>query len=165
MPFINVLADALKMAIGYVFSCPEQDLLFEMFLVQSANLIKEILKTTAYKPPKNAEIGGNASTDVTRAHQVKQDVLTESVIAQMCEQLVVNYFTLKPEELNQWENDPETYLSEETKDSSQVLIRQLTIQMSLNLYCFAKQFTLLLVMLHTDYLQISTLIGTSKKAC
>ena len=34
-------------------------MLFEMFLVQSANLIKEILKTAAYKPPKNAEIGKN----------------------------------------------------------------------------------------------------------
>ena len=39
--------------------CFYLDLLFEMFLIQSANLIKEILKTTAYKPPKNAEIGKN----------------------------------------------------------------------------------------------------------
>ncbi|KAI5086266.1 importin-11 isoform 2 [Silurus meridionalis] len=52
------------------------------------------------------------------AHRIKSDFFTHSTLSEMCKRLVCKYLLLTQEELNMWEEDPESFAVEETGGDS-----------------------------------------------
>eukprot|EP00795_Rhopilema_esculentum_P005936 gene5936-11283_t len=67
-------------------------------------------------------------------HQIKQNIFTKDLLVELCHQLVFKYFPLTSQEVNEWQNDPESYLTDEAGDSAEYLIRPCTENLFLCLY-------------------------------
>uniref|UniRef100_A0A8C2C429 Importin-11 n=1 Tax=Cyprinus carpio TaxID=7962 RepID=A0A8C2C429_CYPCA len=114
-PFIPLIQRSLEFAVSYVFTEVGEGVVFERFIVQCMNLIKMIVKNEAYKPAKNIE---DSKPENLEAHKIKTAFFTHQTLTEIGRRLVSKYFLLTEEELNMWEEDPESFAVEETGGDS-----------------------------------------------
>uniref|UniRef100_A0A8C2C3X4 Importin-11 n=1 Tax=Cyprinus carpio TaxID=7962 RepID=A0A8C2C3X4_CYPCA len=105
-PFIPLIQRSLEFAVSYVFTEVGEGVVFERFIVQCMNLIKMIVKNEAYKPAKNIE---DSKPENLEAHKIKTAFFTHQTLTEIGRRLVSKYFLLTEEELNMWEEDPESF--------------------------------------------------------
>ncbi|XP_065059985.1 importin-11-like [Rhopilema esculentum] len=134
LPFVDVLEGSLNMAIKFSFVCTEKDILFEMFIVHCINLIRKAIKCKDYKLQKDSHSAECTNVKIQKAQEIKQNIFTKDLLVELCHQLVFKYFPLTSQEVNEWQNDPESYLTDEAGDSAEYLIRPCTENLFLCLY-------------------------------
>ncbi|XP_046727082.1 importin-11 isoform X1 [Silurus meridionalis] len=147
--FIPLIQHSLEFSVSFIFTEQGDGLVFERFIVQCMNLIKMIIKNAAYKPAKNIE---DSKAENLEAHRIKSDFFTHSTLSEMCKRLVCKYLLLTQEELNMWEEDPESFAVEETGgDSWKYSLRPCTEVLFLDLFHNYSQILtpVLLDMVHT----------------
>lgn len=93
--------------------------------------MKVIVKCEMYKPPR--EIKDTTPQQLLNAHQVKMAFFTPSVLSEVIQQLVLNYFPLTSEDLETWESDPENFVNEEAGESWRYNLRACTEVLYLSL--------------------------------
>ncbi|XP_043919759.1 importin-11 [Protopterus annectens] len=113
--FIPLIQRSLEFAVSYVFTEVGEGVVFERFVVQCMNLIKMIVKNSAYKPAKNVE---DSKVETLEAHKIKMEFFTYQTLTEICRRLVSKYLLLTEEELTMWEEDPEGFAVEETGGDS-----------------------------------------------
>lgn len=113
--FIPLIQRSLEFAVSYVFTEVGEGVAFERFIVQCMNLIKMIVRNSAYKPAKNAE---DSKAETLEAHKIKMEFFSYTTLTEMCRRLVCKYLLLTEEELTMWEEDPEGFAVEETGGDS-----------------------------------------------
>ncbi|XP_051924446.1 importin-11 [Hippocampus zosterae] len=113
--FIPLIQCSLEFAVGYVFTPVGEGVTFERFIVQCMNLIKMIVTNDAYKPANNIE---ESKPESLEAHKIKTAFFTQPTLREIGCRLVSHYFLLTKEELDMWEEDPESFAVEETGGDS-----------------------------------------------
>ncbi|XP_034026426.1 importin-11 [Thalassophryne amazonica] len=113
--FIPLIQRSLEFAVSYVFTPVGEGVTFERFIVQCMNLIKMIVKNDAYKPAKNID---DSKPESLEAHKIKTAFFSHPTLTEIGRRLVSHYFLLTDEELEMWEEDPESFAVEETGGDS-----------------------------------------------
>ncbi|KAK3740103.1 hypothetical protein QZH41_012340 [Actinostola sp. cb2023] len=132
LSFIPLVQQSLQFCATYLFSVETAGLGFESFLVQCCNIMKAILRCDCYRPPK--EIKESTSQETLAVHQIKMSFFTPSVLSEIIHRLVMHFFLLKEEELDNWESDPEDYVNEEVGESWRYQLRPSTEVLYLTLF-------------------------------
>ncbi|KAG8294332.1 Importin-11, partial [Homalodisca vitripennis] len=107
LSFVDSLPETLTFTVHYAFTPEGEPLLFERFLIQCLNLLKGILLCPEYKPAKIIE--ETKEPDTLRAHQIKITFFETTILNAMCRKLITQYFLLTPQDLQQWDTDPEGF--------------------------------------------------------
>jgi hypothetical protein len=72
----------------------------------------------------NLELIAHAHPDIDKAKEIiKTQLLTHDFIPSCCEVLVSKYLTLTKEDINKWEDEPETFVAEEEADQWEFNLR------------------------------------------
>lgn len=107
--FIEYLPMSLEFAFNYVFYTGTQlifdannQINFPNFAIQCINLMKHIAMKTSTE--EEAPIKSDA----------KNDFFTVERLSYISEKIITYYFLLTPKDLEQWDDDPEQYASDET---------------------------------------------------
>lgn len=119
--FIDLIQPTLEFCVYYLFTDEGLIFLFERFVIQCFNLIKNILLCAEYRAAKNPELTRNPET--LRAHKIKQGFFTPAVVSDIGRKLVGHYFILTQDELNEWDADPEAFSNDECGDSWKYSLR------------------------------------------
>lgn len=119
--FVTLIRPTLELTFYYLFTDEGVTFLFERFIIQCFNLIKNIFLCTEYKPAKVLEMTKHEET--LQAYQTKQDFFRPETVSDMCRKLVGHYFILTKDELETWDDDPEGFCNDETGDSWKYSLR------------------------------------------
>lgn len=119
--FINLIRPSLEFTFYYLFTDEGINFLFERFIIQCFNLMKNIFLCVEYKPPKVLETTKHEET--LQAYNIKQDFFTPDAVSDMCRKLIGHYFILTKDELETWDVDPETFCNDESGDSWKYSLR------------------------------------------
>lgn len=119
--FINFIQPSLEFTVYYLFTDEGINFLFERFIIQCFNLIKNILLCVEYRAAKIPEM--TKHPDTLKAYQIKQTFFQPQTVSDMCRKLVVHYFILTQDELDTWDSDPEAFSNDECGDSWKYSLR------------------------------------------
>ncbi|KAJ8915196.1 hypothetical protein NQ315_015419 [Exocentrus adspersus] len=121
LSFIDFIQPSLEFTVYFLFTDEGINFLFERFIIQCFNLIKNILLCVEYRAAKIPEMTKHPET--LRAHQIKQTFFQPQTVSDMCRKLVVHYFILTQDELDMWDTDPEAFSNDECGDSWKYSLR------------------------------------------
>lgn len=121
LSFINLIRPTLEFTFHYLFTDDGINFLFERFVIQCLNLIKNILLCGEFKASKIPEMTKHPET--LRAHEIKQDFFKPEIVSDICRKLVGHYFILTKDELEMWDADPEAFSNDESGDSWKYSLR------------------------------------------
>ncbi|XP_071964409.1 importin-11-like isoform X2 [Antedon mediterranea] len=143
--FIRFIQRALTFTSTYVFTQAAENLNFERFIIECMNIMKAIVTCDEYKVVKLIE----AKTEPSRiqASKIKEEFFTESVLTEIGTRLLTSYFLLTPEDLYNWENDPEDFTADEVGESWKYGLRPCTEKLFLALFHAYESMTPLLLKL------------------
>ncbi|KAG5887314.1 hypothetical protein JTB14_006458 [Gonioctena quinquepunctata] len=119
--FIDFIQPSLELTFYYLFTDDGISLIFERFVIQCLNIIKNILLCVEYKAAKILE--RTKHPDTIRAHQIKEMFFQAETVSDMCRKLVGHYFILTQDELDLWDADPEEFSNDESGDSWKYSLR------------------------------------------
>ncbi|KAK3911749.1 Importin-11 [Frankliniella fusca] len=119
--FIDFIQRTLEFTVFYTFMSGNQEWLFERFKIQCLNLIKLIMLCVEYKPGVRVK-----DPQTLRAHQIKTSFFTPEVLTAICQGLVGHYFLLTQEDLQMWDEDPETFATDESGECWKYSLRPCT---------------------------------------
>ncbi|XP_046677970.1 importin-11-like [Homalodisca vitripennis] len=149
LSFVDSLPETLTFTVHYAFTPEGEPLLFERFLIQCLNLLKGILLCPEYKPAKIIE--ETKEPDTLRAHQIKITFFETTILNAMCRKLITQYFLLTPQDLQQWDTDPEGFVTDEGGECWKYSLRPCTETLFLALFHeFRETLTPLLLQLITQ---------------
>lgn len=118
--FIDFIQPSLEFTTYFLFTAEGCSFLFERFIIQCFNLIKNILLCVEYKPPKVAMC---KHPETLRANEIKIGFFQTNILTDICRKLVSHYFILTQEELEMWNADPETFAIDESGDTWKYSLR------------------------------------------
>lgn len=128
--YVHFIKTTLTFVVQYNFTT--KGLLFERFVVNSFNLMKQILFSDVYKPRKNTD---EDTCPVTlEANKIISEFFTMDTLAEICRRLVCQYFLLTIDDLSTWDADPEEFCQEEGGDSYKYSLRPCTETLFLTLF-------------------------------
>ncbi|KAJ2613433.1 hypothetical protein H4S08_002205 [Coemansia sp. RSA 1365] len=85
----------------------------EPLLIQGLILYKNVVKNFFYQ----TDDGEDVDAETVRCRRlIDSEILTQNLIAQMAELLMLHYIPLKPKDLEQWQDDPEGWIADEDSD-------------------------------------------------
>uniref|UniRef100_A0A1B6L138 Importin-11 n=1 Tax=Graphocephala atropunctata TaxID=36148 RepID=A0A1B6L138_9HEMI len=149
LSFVDSLPATLTFTVHYAFTPEGEPQLFERFLIQCLNLLKGILLCPEYKPAKIIE--ETKELDTLKAHQIKVTFFETTILNAMCRKLVTQYFLLTPQDLRQWDSDPEGFVTDEGGECWKYSLRPCTETLFLALFHeFRATLTPLLLQLITQ---------------
>lgn len=122
--FINFILPSLEFTFYYLFTDEGINFVFERFLIQCFNLIKNILLCVEYKTSKYSD--SKYYSDTLRANKIKQDFFQPDRVSDICRKLIGHYFILTQDELDTWDSDPEDFSNDESGDSWKYSLRPST---------------------------------------
>ncbi|XP_033099251.1 importin-11-like [Anneissia japonica] len=143
--FIQFIQRALEFTSTYLFTQAADNLHFERFIIECMNIMKAIVTCDEYKVVKL--IAEKAEPSRIQAAKIKEDFFTESVLTEMGKRLLTSYFLLTPEDLHNWENDPEDFTADEVGESWKYGLRPCTEKLFLALFHAYESMTPLLLQL------------------
>lgn len=127
LAFIEFAQEVLEMSFNYVFFEGSQfifddnKLTMPFFVIHCLNLIKGYLLNstgnTYNNQPTDSEI---------KLSEVLKEFFTSERLGYIMEKLLMHYFLLTPSDIEQWEEDPETYVTDEGGDSWKYSLRSCT---------------------------------------
>ena len=123
--FIDFIQPTLSFTVFYVFTVEGSGYLFERFVIQCFNLIKGILLCNEYKPAKIIELTKDQAT--INAHRIKTDFFQLETLTEICRKLVSHYFVLTQDDLDNWNDDPENFATDEGGESWKYSLRVIMI--------------------------------------
>ncbi|XP_054286364.1 importin-11-like [Macrosteles quadrilineatus] len=132
LSFVDCLPATLNFTVHYAFTPEGAPLLFERFLIQCLNLLKGILLCPEYKPAKIIE--ETKEPDTLRAHQIKMSFFETPILNIMCRKLITHYFLLAPQDLQQWDADPEGFVTDEGGECWKYSLRPCTETLFVGLF-------------------------------
>ena len=121
LSYIPFIERSLQMTVRYTFTEEGNDLLYERFTVNALNLMRGVLRCEYYRPSK--KFYDDPDPRAAQAHKLKMDFFTAATLTEICKRLILNYFPFKAEDLEQWDSDPEAFVSEEGGDSWKFTLR------------------------------------------
>ncbi|XP_072393190.1 importin-11-like [Diabrotica undecimpunctata] len=121
--FIDFIQLSLEFTFFYLFTDEGINFVFERFVIQCFNLIKNILLCVEYKSVKSDL---NKYPDTVKATKIKQEFFQPDRVADMCRKLIGHYFILTQDELDTWDSDPEDFSNDESGDSWKYSLRPST---------------------------------------
>lgn len=131
MSFVDFVQPTLEFTFFFLFTDDGLPYTFERFVIQCFNLIKSILLTAEYRQsdPK--------LTTSLHAYEVKVNFFQPQITGDMCRKLIGHYFLLTQDELEMWDNDPESFLIDQSGDRWKYSLRVnlVTILMLNILFC------------------------------
>nr|XP_023029960.1 importin-11 [Leptinotarsa decemlineata] len=119
--FIDFIQPSLEFTFYYLFTDEGISLIFERFVIQCLNIIKNILLCVEFKAAKMIEKTKHPET--LRAHQMKLMFFQPETVSDMCRKLVGHYFILTQDELDLWDAEPEEFSNDESGDSWKYSLR------------------------------------------
>ncbi|GFN82406.1 importin-11 [Plakobranchus ocellatus] len=128
--YVHFIKITLTFVVQYNFTT--KGLLFERFIVNSFNLMKQILFSDVYKPRKNTDEDTYPVT--LEANKIISEFFTFDTLAEICRRLVSQYFLLTIDDLSTWDADPEEFCQEEGGDSFKYSLRPCTETLFLTLF-------------------------------
>ncbi|CAH1155509.1 unnamed protein product [Phaedon cochleariae] len=129
--FIDFIQPTLELTFYYLFTDEGIGLIFERFVIQCFNLIKNILLCVEYKPARKLQKQRNPETinpdvmnpETLRSYEIKKMFFQPHTVSDMCRKLVGHYFILTQDELDSWDADPEEFSNDESGDSWKYSLR------------------------------------------
>uniref|UniRef100_A0AAR5PV48 Importin N-terminal domain-containing protein n=2 Tax=Dendroctonus ponderosae TaxID=77166 RepID=A0AAR5PV48_DENPD len=121
LSFIDLIQPTLELCVFYLFTDGGIVFLFQRFVIQCFNLIKDILLCSEYRAAKPQKIV--VTTEGSRGYANIQSFFTPDAIADICRKLVGHYFVLTQDELDAWDADPEAFSNDECGDSWKYSLR------------------------------------------
>lgn len=127
LSFIDFIPTALEFSFNYVFNegtnmiFENNEISFANFAIHCINLMKGILGSTSYHSfvpdllPKES--------DAVVAVDAKRDFFTPVRLNYICEKVIMHYFLLTQQDLEQWDDDPEAFASDEGGESWKYALR------------------------------------------
>ncbi|XP_066152603.1 importin-11 [Euwallacea fornicatus] len=119
--FVDLIQPTLELCFYYLFTDEGIVFLFERFVIQCFNLIKNILLCAEFRAAKVPETTRNQET--LRAYRIKQRFFTPEIVSDIFRKLVGHYFILTQEELDEWDSDPEAFSNDDCGDSWKYRLR------------------------------------------
>ncbi|GAB0099223.1 importin-11 [Sergentomyia squamirostris] len=117
---IDFIPTILEFSFNYVFD-EGTSMIFEgnvvqftNFAIHCINLMKRVL--SCYPLTMTGKIS-SATIDFSQATKAKEDFFTPQRLSYICERIIMHYFILTQSELDAWDEDPESYASDEGGDS------------------------------------------------
>ncbi|XP_055679188.1 importin-11 [Lutzomyia longipalpis] len=133
---IDFIQTILEFSFNYVFN-EGTNMIFEgntvqftNFAIHCINLMKRILSNNTYS--MSGKISG--SVDFSQATKAKMEFFTPERINYICEKIIMHYFILTQSELDAWDEDPESYASDEGGDSWKYELKPCTESFFLTLF-------------------------------
>jgi hypothetical protein len=132
--FTEFAPEVLDMAFNYAFFEGSQflfdgnELTMPNFVIHCLNLIKGYLLNNSgnvYSSPVEAD---------ANLTEVLKNFFTNERLSYIIDKLLMHYFLLTPNDIEQWENDPETYVADEGGDSWKYDLRACTEAFYLSLF-------------------------------
>ena len=127
LAFIDFAPEVLETSFNYVFFEGSQfifdgnQLTMPNFVIHCLNLIKGFLLNST------GNTYNNQPTEVeTNLAAVLKDFFTSERLGFISEKLLMHYFLLTPADIEQWEDDPENYVTDEGGDSWKYSLRSCT---------------------------------------
>lgn len=127
LAFIEFAPQVLEMSFNYVFFEGSQfifdnsQLTMPNFVIHCLNLIKGYLLNST------GNTYNNQPTDVENSlAEVLKEFFTSERLGFIMDKLLMHYFLLTPSDIEQWEDDPENYVTEEGGDSWKYSLRSCT---------------------------------------
>lgn len=132
LSFVEYLPTTLTFTVHYAFAVEGEQLLFERFLIQCLNLLKGILLCPEYKPAKI--IHETKEMETLRAHEIKTTFFNAETLNAMCRKLITHYFLLTQQDLQLWDSDPESFVTDEGGECWKYNLRPCTESLFLALF-------------------------------
>lgn len=132
---------------------------FENFAIHCINLTKGILSSNVFG---NIEKGSTVnSEEISRAIKCKDEFFTRERISYICEKMIMHYFLLTQQELELWDENPESYASDEGGDSWKYSLKACTETFFLTLFNKFRQEIIPEVVKYTQKAQMTELTENS----
>ncbi|XP_041464920.1 importin-11-like [Lytechinus variegatus] len=132
LAYIDFISSSLELCTSCVFSDENRHLLFERFQVQCMNLIKAIVRCEKYKERTGPDEEPDPVT--VKAEGAMKGFFTESIVTEICQRLIMQYFPLGQEDLELWESDPEGFVADESGESWKFSLRPCTETLFITLF-------------------------------
>lgn len=127
LAFIEFAPLVLEMSFNYVFFEGSQfifdgnQLTMPNFVIHCLNLIKGYLLNSTGNTYNN-----QPTDDENKLSEVLREFFTSERLGFIMDKLLMHYFLLTPSDIEQWEDDPENYVTEEGGDSWKYSLRSCT---------------------------------------
>lgn len=150
--FVEFIPMALEFGFNFVFNegttmiFENNDITFPTFAIHCINLMKGLLTCTAYnkRSPRLLGVGNSddeaaAATamadgascvseatgepDVVWAQRARKEFFTPVRLNYICDKVIMHYFLLTPQDLAEWDDDPEAFASDEGGESWKYALR------------------------------------------
>ncbi|CAG9854440.1 unnamed protein product [Phyllotreta striolata] len=129
--FIEFIEPTLDFTFYYLFTDEGINFVFERFVIQCFNLIKNILMCLEYKSVKTDT---SKYPETIKAQKMKQAFFQPDRVSDMCRKLIGHYFLLTQDELDMWDSDPEEFSNDESGDSWKYSLRPCTDTVFVSLF-------------------------------
>lgn len=142
--FVDFIPCALEFSFHYVFNeganmiFENNEITFQRFAIHCINLMKGILCSTAYQKsaamvndalgnpiaPRTSGGGSALQPEIAMcAVEARKDFFTPIRLNYICEKVIMHYFQLTQQDLETWDEDPESFASDDGGDSWKYSLR------------------------------------------
>jgi hypothetical protein len=122
--FVSFLSPTLQLVYTTIIEPRDEGQLYERFIIQAMNLLKQIIKCEDYDLPTNLQLSKSVPPpQVMDAQQAKLAFFKASTCQTILQRLVCHYMPLSQQELQNWEDDAEEFAQEKTGEIHQYSLR------------------------------------------
>ncbi|XP_011298747.1 importin-11 [Fopius arisanus] len=158
--YVELIPSSLEFSVFYCFTEAGQPFVFEKFVIQCLNIMKDILIKPDYMVERPLGIIISKDSDgpkdrlAYRGEQLKEEFFTPEILKEISSWLVTRYFLLTQSDLELWNTDPENYAVDDSRDSWKYSLRPCVESLFLSFFPqFRKQLVSILVELMQRYHQ------------
>ncbi|XP_063982373.1 importin-11 [Diachasmimorpha longicaudata] len=158
--YVELIPTSLEFSFFYCFTEAGQPFVFEKFVIQSLNMMKDILIKADYIVQRTFGVlvykDGDGPKDrlAFRCEQLREEFFTPEILKEISSWLVTRYFLLTPSDLERWNTDPENYAVDDSQDSWKYSLRPCVESLFLSFFPqFRKHLVPILVELMQRYYQ------------
>ncbi|XP_015109541.1 importin-11 [Diachasma alloeum] len=158
--YVELIPVSLEFSVFYCFTEAGQPFVFEKFVIQCLNMMKDILIKPDYMIQRLRGIiqykdrDGPKDRLAFRGEQLKEEFFTPEILKEISSWLVTRYFLLTPSDLELWTTDPENYAVDDSRDSWKYSLRPCVETLFLSFFPqFRKHLVSILVELMQRYHQ------------
>jgi hypothetical protein len=122
--FVSFLTPSLQLVYTSLIEPAHEGQLYERFVIQSLNLLRQIVQCEDYSLPTNLRLSESSPPpQVIEAQQAKLNFFKASTCQAIMERLICHFMPLSGQELQRWEDDPEEFAQEKAGEMHQYSLR------------------------------------------
>lgn len=119
--YIEFLQSSLEFTFYYCFTDAGQPYVFTRFVIQCLNIMKTSLIHQNYRAPLGIQTEDESvlrrELASKKSYEIKGQFFTKELLKEIIMWLVTRYFLLTNEDLELWNNDPENFAIDDSRDS------------------------------------------------